>query len=528
MAFQLWLSNTNYENAGENKMGINHKILKWSSFFGIGLIILLASLIRLKGLGNQSFWLDEIGQIGIAAHSLPILLRDIRLHLSPPLDYIITHFMFQFGQSEFWLRLPSAVWGIGTVALTYALGRKIMNSAVGVFGAFLTAHSPALYLYSQELRMYSLFVFLSTAAFYLVLKLHDKRIWIWLLLINIAGLYTHYFFMFVLFTETILVLVVLPRGYKQWKKVFIGLLICGLIYLPWIPAIFEQNRHLQNGKLSYGMLPNLEYFKMMLSDFPAWGQKPLKNWYLYGLILGILSLGIKFRRKNTTILVLLLVPLGVTFLCSFFKRTVTPRNMIFILPVYYVLMAIAVYQAIETMLQLILKSIKKYQNSNYQIKHVKRWSQTIILIGTLFFSVVLIININQYHGSYRCLKPRWKILSQKLDALSKYNEIYVDISHTKVCLQYYYDPANFGTYNSPVITGSVLGKNITTPNKKEIIVVGNDMSWQDIFAHKDRSIIFSGKQKPQEKLYKKLVKQNWDDQTEEYWREMIRIYKVKK
>ena len=72
------------------------------------------------------------------------------------------------GQPGEWtLRFPSVVFGVLTVPLMWAVGRRLMGRGAGVAAAWLTAVHPLYVYYAQEARMYTQLVFLSILAGYL-------------------------------------------------------------------------------------------------------------------------------------------------------------------------------------------------------------------------------------------------------------------------------------------------------------------------------------------------------------------------
>jgi 4-amino-4-deoxy-L-arabinose transferase-like glycosyltransferase len=69
-----------------------------------------------------------------------------------------------FGQSLVAVRIAQALLGAATVALTYALARRITTERGAVFAAFIVAIYPALLLYSVYLMAETLFAFLAVLA----------------------------------------------------------------------------------------------------------------------------------------------------------------------------------------------------------------------------------------------------------------------------------------------------------------------------------------------------------------------------
>lgn len=122
----------------------------------------IAAYVRLLGLGSESFWLDE--GYSLAYTELPfrkmiayIATRDVH----PPLYYILFKIWRYTGDSEMWLRLPSAVFGIVAVAYMWAMVEEHWGPAAAAASSLLLATSEAAIWYSQEARMYSLVLLLS-------------------------------------------------------------------------------------------------------------------------------------------------------------------------------------------------------------------------------------------------------------------------------------------------------------------------------------------------------------------------------
>ena len=108
------------------------------------LILLLASFLRLRALGHDSLWGDEICTVWLAKMSLVDLIKgNIVYENIPPLHHLIVHFWIKlFGDSEFSVRMPSALAGIAGVWMTYVLARRLTGSRVALAAAFLMAVSP--------------------------------------------------------------------------------------------------------------------------------------------------------------------------------------------------------------------------------------------------------------------------------------------------------------------------------------------------------------------------------------------------
>src|SRR5882672_3067397 len=122
-------------------------------------IIGLALILRLYGISLYTLEGDEYNSIAGA--------RDINLNWNSISYAVLTHFWIRLGDSEFWLRLPAAIFGIATVPILFKIGEKLGGWRAGIACGLLAATSPFSIYHSQEIRFYSLFI-LASAAFVLV------------------------------------------------------------------------------------------------------------------------------------------------------------------------------------------------------------------------------------------------------------------------------------------------------------------------------------------------------------------------
>ena len=124
----------------------------------IGIIILVAAVLRLWKLGQVPFMHDEFSallrtrfdnfhdfiQQGIMPDSHPIGVQ-----------LFLWGWVKLFGWSEFWVKLPFVLMGIGSIYLIYIIGRQWFNRKVGLFSAAFFAVSQFTVFYSQLARPYS-------------------------------------------------------------------------------------------------------------------------------------------------------------------------------------------------------------------------------------------------------------------------------------------------------------------------------------------------------------------------------------
>jgi uncharacterized membrane protein len=129
------------------------------SWLPLGVIVLLATLLRFYQLGTESLWVDEMLSIGDTQRLNELLT----LPYVRPFYFVLLAGWMQLGTSDVWLRGLSVILGIASVFLTYQLGHRLVGEATGQIAALFMALSPLFINHSQEIRMYTLVSFLSLA-----------------------------------------------------------------------------------------------------------------------------------------------------------------------------------------------------------------------------------------------------------------------------------------------------------------------------------------------------------------------------
>jgi len=224
-------------------------------FLILAIFILLAFGLRLYRLEAKSLWQDEGLSAYRASQSLPFILSNTIFvqgypthDTQPPLYFIILHLVLRLaGRSEFSGRFLSLFFSVLTVPLIYSTGKRLFGQAAGLWASSLTALSPLYLWYAQELRMYSLLVFLGLLSLYITLRAlgvgegSPEIDWRWLgLYILVAGamVYTHYTGFFLLLFEGLVFLAVgLLR--RQWMLLCLLALVL-LVALPLLPFAFHR------------------------------------------------------------------------------------------------------------------------------------------------------------------------------------------------------------------------------------------------------------------------------------------------
>ncbi|MBO6181357.1 glycosyltransferase family 39 protein [bacterium] len=109
---------------------------------------------------DNALWYDEACSWATATDNAGIMHNLLNVDLQhTPLYFVLLKFWIKiFGQSETAMRSLSLIFGALTVPFSYIVGNKISKNAI--FSSMVCAVSPLLVLFSSEVRMYSLVVFL--------------------------------------------------------------------------------------------------------------------------------------------------------------------------------------------------------------------------------------------------------------------------------------------------------------------------------------------------------------------------------
>lgn len=278
-------------------MKILEKIKSNLNRHGIWLILLLAGLLRFKGLVRRDLWYDE-AFTGVAVkedfwNMIQMIINDVH----PPLYYIfLKGFSFFFDYSVFGIRLFSAIFGVATIWVVYLLGRELFEEKTARYGALVATISPLAIQYSQEARMYTMLVFcilLATYFFIKGLKTNEYKYFFWWGVFTGLSMLTHY--MGIIFSSLYYPVFIIwnlsgdfPAKQELGKKILASLgkivpskqLICGylsafLVFLPWL-KMFLHHISIKGNNLSWVVPATLGDFVVMIQTF-LFGT-PLGEW----------------------------------------------------------------------------------------------------------------------------------------------------------------------------------------------------------------------------------------------------------
>jgi uncharacterized membrane protein len=270
------------------------------------LIALCAAIPRVYSLGHASLWFDEIWSWRVSNQSnlggvFQMLKEDIHL----PSYFVVTFFFLKlFGDGEFAMRLPAAIFGILSVPALYILGRRIFGRLVGLMAALMLIFSEFGFYYSQEARPYTMMLFLGIVTSYLWFQLYDRvfvqgtnskklEIGLWVMLA--ISCMTHYFsVLFTLFQLGIFAYFALKhrRGRKILAAYVAGLAILGAL---WVPMLMLQLKNLHSWTAAIS-IPDATWVFLRLS----FGGSALGRFTIwFDGLLAVVGLFFLYRKGNS-------------------------------------------------------------------------------------------------------------------------------------------------------------------------------------------------------------------------------------
>jgi uncharacterized membrane protein len=285
----------------------------------------------------------------------------------PPLDYTILWLVaHSLGSTQTDLRLPSILFGTLTIPMLYLAGRALYHEWVGVLAAAFGTFGALAVWYSQEARMYALFMLLAAVTIWALAKvLADgrRRHWVIWAAAGAAMIWTQWFATLAVGTEVLILAWVLfhdGRRRRMLVRLAISTASVAVVCAPGIPLLLMQFHNNQANGLGFGSHGSAG----TTGSFSPYGIFNNGVWTMFGYhsnaviatlvavwplgILGVvLVLGRGRSRSNRILLMVIAVPMTIVFLASGLtaasRSLFEVRYFIEAVPALYLLLAGAVW-----------------------------------------------------------------------------------------------------------------------------------------------------------------------------------------
>lgn len=295
------------------------KVLPYTYHFIIFIIMTLALIIRVHGLGDASLWLDEVLTISLSSLPMPTLWVT-PYDPTPPLFYTVEKLVLLFGDSEFLIRLPSVIFNVLTIYVMYRAAYLTVGKKGALATAIFLALSTSNIEYAQEARAYSLLELMISIAFFGLLQLSiffdkkDSKVTFNDFMVHggliygtgsIAALYTHNSAVFFIFGVQIyffsLFFVKKEKFLELIKFWFFINIIIFILWVPWLSASIEVGK---SGVFSWLKQCNLMHALYTIGS--VHGLNFIYMWqpFINIMVVIIILAGLYFLKENIDILVL--------------------------------------------------------------------------------------------------------------------------------------------------------------------------------------------------------------------------------
>lgn len=172
------------------------------------LVVLFALFVGLYNLGDARISHDELKTLRLVNEYSPFEVLTTFYSFNHVFFSFLLDLVYQLTNKFYLMRWVPVVFGVLAVAMTYRLGKTLLESPVALVAAFLVVITPIFMQYLREMRGYSATVFFGMV---LLLSLwrgiatRQKRYWGFLALAAILGVYTHLYFSLALGTAALII-----------------------------------------------------------------------------------------------------------------------------------------------------------------------------------------------------------------------------------------------------------------------------------------------------------------------------------
>lgn len=210
----------------------------------LSLIILLGIILRLYRLQESNFWFDEASGTCNAVNFLRFITAPV-YNYRPLYLFLLNRWVGIFGISVFATRLLSVLFGVGSIFMTYKIGKELFNSKIGLISSFVLSISCFHIYHSRQVRPESLLLFLILLSFFSFIKFLSQKKLIYLtfnLLLNILVIYTHPFG----FSVALIQVFYIVSSYRSIQKTMLRAILVSQAALVFVSgALFLRNILLQ-------------------------------------------------------------------------------------------------------------------------------------------------------------------------------------------------------------------------------------------------------------------------------------------
>lgn len=279
--------------------------------------------LRIARLDKESLWGDEAITWLFASspfgEGLNRMLLDV---VHPPLYFLSLHPIMAVSQTEFALRLPSALLAMLSIPVIYRLARRMVSVPgrerfAGLLAAGILAVNPFHVWFAREARSYQLVFLLSALIFYTFDRvLRGQKGWIGFTLTSALAYFTQYVTLFLALVQLAYFLLRFRECHQFLRRWIAAQLLAGIPLVLWLVALVSQ----ETVQVTLGWIPEASPFAILhtLWDFAILNAGGSLWWGVAALPLfaGVLVLGLRTPSQRTLLILWLFLPCLTVLLLS--------------------------------------------------------------------------------------------------------------------------------------------------------------------------------------------------------------------
>jgi mannosyltransferase len=331
------------------------------------LIISLSICVSVVTLASQSIRLDEAQSIWVSTKSVSQILQLDAQDVLVPLYELLLHVWMQlFGTSVLAARSLSFIFFLATLPVLYTLAKETNSKKVAMITITLFSLSPFIMWYSSEARMYTLFTFVTTLSqlfFVRFISSAGRSSKVGYVITAILGLYTHYFFIFLLASQFLYLLwrTLARPDYEVWVKndiqkprsrsrrvLYMHLLlvfIAVIFFLPWV-IYFIQFGFASNSQPLIPSPTSFNFFQAFINFLFGFQSNAVQSILVSLWPIFLLTLFFVFTKRDEQagesinyFAFATFLPVILIFLGSYIKPIFLTRYLILVTPTLFILIA---------------------------------------------------------------------------------------------------------------------------------------------------------------------------------------------
>ena len=309
-------------------------------------LTLAGLILRVLYLGSRGLWLDEAASAKFASYDWLHFAKAVTFApVNPTFYFAVLHVWTRvMGDSEFMLRMPSALFGAATIPLIYTLGARLFDRRAGLVSAVLMTVNVGAVDFAQDARSYTLVVMLATVSslfFVAGVKRPSRANCAGYVVSSVLCVYSHMLGILLLPAHWLSLLFFRP-GWKAALRLTLSAVVVGLIAAPHFALAARGDVVHLNWMVPTSRLRVLEFIALLTG---VGDNLRLAVVFLLACtaIAAVVAWFDKSHRAALGFLVLgIVIPAGITLAVSHFKPVFWPRYLLLCQPFFAVLAGVAI------------------------------------------------------------------------------------------------------------------------------------------------------------------------------------------